>query len=610
MNPSDSKARGEPLRGNQRAHSPTGIYLALHGAKPGMMSAIANRLVDYFNVSDNALIQQRGVSTASYYIPGEPDAYERDWFYKDAVSLSATAHPICSPAVLGDRSGLPIRRFVREIRNGMDSATRVLSPVSYMHHNLHNDSIVAANDSLGVGKLYYYKSAGMSLVASGVITAALGLANLPDQCDAFWDAYYVTGGGLNDYTYVRGVRLAPPGSVITISDGGFKFRQEPGFAQFLLESQAEANDAVAPMDAAQRIVGTVAPYISEASRLRLSGGVDSRFAAATLIRSGKHFDATTYFPPNLEAEIAVQLHQRSPDSFGWQAIEANPSTVRQDGGEPQLPGPSSGSILERASDWFQYLGGDHWSTPIRSSPPIRRIVPAPLMVSGSHGDFTRAHYYGERDLDDGIAAPALRRYLSSFFRNRSILEPELRRRGAQLVKNEMLGALVEGIDGFHALDYSFFYNRVRRQFPPVSPSVVLPMLTPEMLRSTFWCSPREKVAGTAVRRMINEMVPEWKDVPYYHEVAAGLDPETTNKVSMQKTYWESDYKQFLEALETAIDATNYSGVSIDSALNEINELPEGKNRANQTFEFIFWHNAATEVLAGIRKVHRSHPGRV
>lgn len=596
------------MRGNQRAHSPTGIYLALHGASREMMSAVANRLVEYFNVSDEALIQHRGESTASYYIPGEPDAYERDWYYKDSESLSATAHPICLPAVLEDHSGLSIRKLVREIRNGKKGAVSALSPVSYMHHNSHNDSIVAANDTLGVGKLYYYKSSGISLVASGVISAALGMNETPHQSDEFWDAYYVTGGGLDDSTYVRGVKLAPPGSVITISDNGIKLRQEPGFAEFLLESKSEANDIVAPMKAAQRMLGTVAPYLTKASRLRLSGGVDSRFAAATLISSGTCFEATTYVPPRLEAEIAEQLHQRSPDSFGWQAIEANPGTVRQDGGEPQLPGPSSGTILDRAGDWFRYLGGDHWSTPIRSNAPIRRIVPAALMVSGSHGDFTRAHYYAQGDLNDGAAARALQRYLVSFVRNRSILASELRTHGAQLVKNELLGALVEGIDGYHALDYSFFFNRVRRQFPPVSPSVVLPMLTPEMLRSTFWCSPRDKLDAKAVRGMTVEMVPEWNDVPYYHEVAAGLNPETTNKVSVQKTYWETDYADFLSALETSIDVTKYSGVTMDSALNEIRELPEGRNRSNQTFEFIFWHGAAMGVLAEIREIHRKHPG--
>ncbi len=575
-----------------------------------MISAVSNRLSEYFNVAYDAVIQQRGATTASFFIPGEPDPFENDWCYRDADSLSASAYPILLREVLEDRSGLAVRKFVSRLRQGVSGGAFNQPPLSYMHHNVRNDSIVAANDIMGIGKLYYYQADDFCLVASGVIGAALGMNRLPIQDDDFWDAYYVTGGGLNNSTYVRGVSLAPPGTVITVSEQGVKLRQELEFSDFLLQPKGLTDSIEPPVNAGQNVVDVVAPYLSDESRLRLSGGVDSRFAAATLVSLGIPFTATTFVPPDLEAEIAAQLHERAEGSFDWLAVEANPGTVRQDGGTPQPPGPSSGSILQRASSWFRYLGGDHWSTPVRSNVPVRRLTPAPLMISGSHGDFTRAHYYSLRDIQEGGASSALERYLTSFVRNRSVLSEELRDHGAQLVKNELLGSLVKGIDGLYALDYSFYYNRVRRQFPPVAPSVALPMLTPEMLLRTFWVPPERKIDASAIRRMTLHMVPDWDGVPYFHEIAAELDPKTTNKVSLQDTYWETDRNDFLDSMETAIDSTDYSGLTMQTVLDEIATLPEGRNRTNQTFEFVFWHDAAKRVLADIVSLHELHPGSV
>lgn len=551
-------------------------------------------------------MQRTGRFTASFYIAGEPDGFKRDWFYVDEGSLSATAHPILTPTVLNDASGKALRSFVTNLRPDVDGAAPLQPPLSYMHHNAIRDTIVAANDALGIGKLYSFKSDGMAVLSNSVIAVALLKTGVVEQEDEFWDAYYVSGGGLNDTTYVQDVDLSPPGSLVSISEHGVSMRQHTDVVAALRESRGTV-DLCPPIRAATRVVEAGAPYMNERTRLRLSGGVDSRFVAGVLINSGIDFDATTYVPPALESDLAAELHSLADKRYRWEAIEANPGTVRQDGGRPQNLSEPSEPILARALAWFDYLGGDHWSTLIRSNAPVRKLTPSPLMILGSHGDITRSHYYSRSDAESGSATAALERFVRATRRYRAILSADLRERGTQLIKNSLLDTFIQGFDGFYALDYAYFYNRVRRQFPPVSPSALLPMLTWEMLLATFWQPPHEKEAASAVRAMTSALVPSWAGVPYYHEAAEGTDPLVTNKVSVQRTYWEVDRADFIGALESALDATKYSGISMDSALREIDTLPEGRNRTNQTLEFVFWHHAAVRVLDKVNAIRGAFP---
>jgi hypothetical protein len=341
--------------------------------------------------------------------------------------------------------------------------------------------------------------------------------------------------------------------------------------------------------------------------LGISGGRDSRFVAAVAIDSGLDFRAHTYVPPTLEAEIARQLHERLGGAYPWQEIVVNPGTIRQDAGEPQSPEEAADPILARADAWFSYSGGDNWSSLIKSNAPRPRTVAAPIALSGSHGDLTRGHYYDRRDLEADDPAVPLRRFIDSFTRYRGILPAHLRARGAQLVSNTLLEFMIEGMTGYYALDYTYLCHRVRRQFPPVVSSVILPMLTPEMTLATFWRTPREKATAAVVRQLTARLVPPWGGVPYYHEAAEGTDPAVTNKVSVQETYWETDAADFYASMEVALEETNFSGISMDDVQREIKLLPEGRNRTNQTFEFIFWHCAAVRTLARVNRIRRLHP---
>lgn len=600
--------RSAPRSRRRRAHSPIGIFLGMRRRSTAQADAVQHRLGSLFQVSEKAIARLDGATTVSYFVAGEPDPFRRSWCYQDDTSLSASAHPILTPDVLGDASGKSIRTFVRKLRHDSTELETLAPPVSYLHHNAIRDTIVAANDLLGLGRLYHVGSTGDCILSNSVLAAAVALEHDAVQDDKYWEAYYLTGGGLGSTTSVQEVTLAPPGSVVSISGRGLVLRQQHSVERLLRETKEAAPDLDDPVDAARRVVELARPFLPTGVPLGLSGGVDSRFVAALAIDLGLDFRARTYLPPSLEGEIARQLHERSSGAYPWRAVVVNPGTVRQDARAPQQPDQAAEPILARAEAWFSYLGGDHWSSLIRSNAPRRRTAAAPLALSGSHGDFNRAHYYSKRDLEASQdPAVPLKRFLHSFTRYRAILSPDLRARGAQLVRDALLDSMVQGMTGYYALDHSYLSHRVRRQFPPIVPSVVLPMLTPDMVLATFWRDPVEKATARVVRELTTRLVPAWEGVPYYHEAAEGTDPLLTNKVSVQTTYWEADAEDFWASVEVALADTHFSGVTLAAARREVSSLPEGRNRTNQTFEFLFWHYAAVRALAQVNRIRRLHP---
>lgn len=569
--------------------------------------AVQRRLAALFEVPFEAVARLDGAGTSSFYIAGDPDPFGREWWYHDGTTMSASAHPIMTPEVIADETGKELRTFVRKLRNDRTDLELVAPPLSYMHHNSVRDTIVAANDLMGIGRLYYADVGSGTVLSNSVLAVAVARDCPARQDDDFWSVYYVSGGGVDGYTYIKGVELAPPGSIATLTRTRFSLRQKHPLQARLLASREDVPSLESALDAGARKLDLVSPHLHADAELKLSGGIDSRLVAAMAIDSGLDFTAQTYVPPALESEIAEQLHRLSPTAFHWERLEANPSTIRQDAADPQSLTDAPEPILARADAWFSHVGGDHWSTFIRSNTPTQRERRSRFALSGTHGDLARAHHYSKRDVTSGEPSGALRRYATSFRKNRAILPEEIRERGSQILRDNLLEIHFSGFTGFYALDYAFITNRVRRQFPPLAPAVVAPLLTPEMVLATFWQPPAVKAAAGAMREMTSRLLPQWREVPYYHEAAVGTDHSLTNKVSVQRTYWEGDEQDFYDSLESALEDTDFARIAMADVRREIEFLPEGRNRTNQTFEFIFWHSAAVRSIGRVNSIWRALP---
>ncbi|PRQ10484.1 hypothetical protein C1Y63_11140 [Corynebacterium sp. 13CS0277] len=264
-------------------------------------------------------------------------------------------------------------------------------------------------------------------------------------------------------------------------------------------------------------------------------------------------------------------------------------------------------LLDRALAWFQYSGGDCWSTFMRYAiPEAKRAGAGRRGASGAHGDFTRGHYYLAKEAEAQNPTPALHRYVNNCIRYRRFLPEELRREGRRAHMEELFNNLADGFDGFYALDFAFINTRMRRSLPTTPSNVIPPIASPAMAATVFWQDPREKESSAVIRKMTNMMVPEWADVPYFHELAVGTDPNVTNKVTLKPAFWEINHSAFLDACEEALPESGITWTGPEAVEKELRDLPEGRNRTNSMFETIFWRWGAAETARNINAIKLRH----
>src|SRR5690606_29049666 len=160
----------------------TGTFLGMRTRTEHHAEAVQRRLAALFEVPPGAVVRSDGEGTSAFYIAGEPDPFGRDWWHLDSTTLSASAHPIMTPDVIADDSGKQLRAFVRNLRSACTELEHVAPPLSYLHHNSLRDTIVAANDLMGIGRLYIADDRFGTVISNSVLAAAVA-RDCPAQQD-------------------------------------------------------------------------------------------------------------------------------------------------------------------------------------------------------------------------------------------------------------------------------------------------------------------------------------------------------------------------------------------------------------------------------------------
>ncbi len=579
------------------------VFLAVHERDSSRVDTIGRRLASFFGVRRDAIATARGATTTSFVILGANGPVASPWFSQTETDLAVSAHPVMHERAFGDANSTGLIGVVRDLVSNSSQIEDMPGAVSVMHHDTARDSVLAANDTFGVGRLYYRDSPGGAAISNSIPAVALTADAAEEQSRTYWDTYYVNGGGVNADTHIRGVDIAGPGSRIFIgASGRLVIRESHSVRQVLERAKDRPSDPDSLFASATTMLRTAAPFFKEPVSLGLSGGRDSRFVLALALNAGLDVRTFTKTPPDLEADIAERLHQTCTKPFEWSRRDAANGSTKSYSRKPTVP------ILERARDWFHFTGGDNWATFMRQSPVERgRRFEKSFMLSGAFGDFTRGHYYLEQDMVPSGERTAVRRFLRAFERKPSLVPADLRIRGALQMQSNVLDSMLAGFEGAYALDYSFLVNRMRRQFPSPATGVLLPMLSPQLVSEVFWQPPQAKLASATVRDLTRLLMPEWDHVPYFHEAAVGTDPAVTNKVTIQPTYWEVDRRDFFDSVEEALAAVDIGNVTMDDVRDNLAALPDGRNRTNTVYEIMFWQYASVDEIRRINQIKVTLP---
>jgi len=166
-----------------------------------------------------------------------------------------------------------------------------------------------------------------------------------------------------------------------------------------------------------------------------------------------------------------------------------------------------------------------------------------------------------------------------------------------------------GLSGVHLLDWIYVRSQQRRRVPiAFSPGVAFPLYTPQMFMAGFALPPEEKISSALFTDLTNRIIPEWRDVPYFDELAAGRPLAEVNKTLSRRLYWEGDRNGFLRAMKTGLEpmAEHFQ----DDAFEAFSSIERSDKRAAQLQNIsnrVLWRIGFEDFVRRIRRVQAEVP---
>lgn len=586
------------------------LFLAICTDEPMNFAQIELALSEFFDIDSDELLAVQTERTVAFYVRGYYAPAKGSFVnFHDQSVLTVSSHIVYETEQLSDPvTGLT--KLFSQIHTGERAIADFSAPLAMFQFKPRNESIVCYNDAFGFGRIYYARLPGMSIVANSIPAVAIARGEVCTSDQDYWATYHC-GGVTGENTYIQGVSLAPPNCRIVIKPNAFSIKVN-NIAEQLLRSRNSIDHrrkVVRSLGGPLRAVAEAFP--NSQPTVGLSGGRDSRLVAALSLYVDCDCAFRTSYPPVLEVEIVEQLLSLRGDDHRWERVPATSTGIDPLTGFRIDVGIAADAPLaplqQRVSEWFAFTGGDNWSTFARTNPPLRDDggkVPDGIFVTGMGGETTRGSWFLEEEAKVGNTKRALQRYIDLPKTYWPLLPEELRERASQLRAGLLLEGFIEGFEGFDALDYAQLMSNYRRSIPTPSAGVVSPLFSLPLAEYAFGFDPLERIRSKPLRELTEFLVPEWKGIPYYHEVAERRDDPKDNKVTIQPTHWEVNQSQFLEAMEEALASTKIDGLDMASVEREIETPSDGRNRTNTLFETILWRNSAEQQISALNRLLR------
>src|SRR5699024_4489760 len=133
------------------------------------------------------------------------------------------------------------------------------------------------------------------------------------------------------------------------------------------------------------------------------------------------------------------------------------------------------------------------------------------------------------------------------------IRPELADIREKYIFNVINKAKIKGITSLYQLDYFYLVERSRRWLPQsIDVSRYSAFYSHEFLTQSFNMSYSEKMNLEVIKAVIEELVPEWKDVPFYKRKLNDKDERTEKGLRL----WQTEDKENIEQILSEPDKWN------------------------------------------------------
>jgi len=205
------------------------------------------------------------------------------------------------------------------------SLLRLNGQFNAVHYDPQNKKLVILTDRMGSRPLYHYAGGTRHGIASEMKAVLAATGEMPDLDPLGLLEFLTFGHNVGQRTVLEGIHVLPPGSAMTILEGGvdtrryFQYRYRP--------DKDPSGPAVLGRRIAERVQAVVPRYLDGPGRkvLLLTGGLDSRILAAAIHGAGRSVPAFTFgdagsrdvrFAASLSARLGFEHHALAyPDVY-------------------------------------------------------------------------------------------------------------------------------------------------------------------------------------------------------------------------------------------------------------------------------------------------------
>ncbi|KZE64082.1 hypothetical protein AWM68_13325 [Fictibacillus phosphorivorans] len=430
--------------------------------------------------------------------------------------------------------------FTRRIKQDPSLMSLLTPPLIFCYLDKTNSSIKIYNDSLGMGKLYELQT-DEGVVYSNKLAALYLFMNKKAEMDTYaWQIFSSAGWLMGDTSPIKGSVRVKPSMEITLNNEmnvPKVLKQIGGLSLWVSPRKLDRHSFEEGITNILESTRSFFRMFDFPVNSLLSGGKDSRVSSAILIKSGVHSTFTTFGPIQGEIETAQKL---------MNLVGLDDRHIVNDR-KSEKASENPVDLKERLNLLHFAYDGDY--PPVRQSGRVSvnqlyNIISASCVGAG--GEIATANYYGNDSIYQSIIKKGddgprwrLSRYLTSSAGNEEIAESVNKEVWALFEEAKQLG-----IQGLNAMDYFYLKERLRR-WAPISGAMnnFTPFATPGFIRLAFDQTPDEKRNYKLHRNILETLIPQWSEVPFYKDniIKTGIDEKAANNMRI----WQNEDKEYV-----------------------------------------------------------------
>ena len=370
--------------------------------------------------------------------------------------------------------------------------------------------LVIVNDLLGAGRLYEGSSDGLTVWSNRLGAVPLFLGEAPRPSPLGWRLFAAAAWFTGEPTSVEGIVRVPAGTVIEATQAGIQ-RRATAAAEAAVESRGASREELveAAVDGMRAAARGAAGRDSEPLRIDLSGGRDSRLAAAAAIAAGVDARLVTSDLVPGEADVARELVSRLDDP---------PAHDVRWGGEERKE--YERNAMERARAVHLVHDGMRHAAKLRGKNDLPQPLPHGTTITGHGGEIAHGFYLtNERAMsrvESGGPRAALERLDGAARRSHSAARADAYDAAHRQFEETLAAGAALGLDPPRLLDWFYLMERFAHRSGLAADSGRVNLFAgAPFIRAAFSLSPAERLDATLHREAIARLVPAWRDVPFF-----------------------------------------------------------------------------------------------